>query len=124
MEQKIYLSLNDNEKNALFNLISDANSDLLNSLLSHIHGTENTDVFIRHRVYFSLSHLSGKEISDFDDNSNLDTDLKLFQYHKRALKNYFQRIVHELNSNKFITTRECENLKKVSDCIVLVKSKV
>jgi len=124
MKHKIYLSLTDNDIEALKTLVLASESDNLNSLFKLLIDKEDKDEYIKHNVYLALSDISGFETDDFNDNSDLKLDLGLSLYHKRALKNYFQKIVTDLNSVKTITVKECEDLKKVSDCLKLVKSKV
>lgn len=124
MKHKIYLSLNDSDIETLKTLVLASESNNLNSLLKLLIDKEDKDEYIKHNVYLSLSDISGFEIDDFNDNSDLKLDLGLSLYHKRALKNYFQKIVTDLSSVRTISVKECEDLKKVSDCLKLVKSKV
>uniref|UniRef100_UPI00404A0F3F hypothetical protein n=1 Tax=Flavobacterium sp. TaxID=239 RepID=UPI00404A0F3F len=124
MKHKIYLSLTDSDIEALKALVSANESNNLNSLFKLLIEKKDKDEYIKHNVYLSLSDISGFEIDDFNDNSDLELDLGLRLYHKRALKNYFQKIVTDLNFVKTISVKECEDLKKVSDCLKLVKSKV
>lgn len=124
MKQKIYLTLTDSDIEALKTLVLTSESNNFNSLFKLLIDKENKDEYIKHYVYLALSDISDFEIDEFDDNSDLKLDLGLSLYHKRALKNYFQKIVTDLNSVKTITVKECEDLKKVSDCLKLVKSKV
>lgn len=124
MKHKIYLSLNDSDIETLKTLVLASESDNLNSLFKLLIDKEDKDGYIKHNVYLSLSDISGFKIDDFNDYSDLKFDLGLSLYHKRALKNSFQKIVTDLNSVKTISVKECEDLKKVSDCLKLVKSKV
>ncbi|AEE48797.1 hypothetical protein [Haliscomenobacter hydrossis] len=124
MNHKIYLSLTDNDIEVLKTLLSTSQSENLNLLLKLFIDKEDKDEYIRHKVYLSLSDLSGFEPDDFNDNSDLNLDLGLKQYHKKSLKNYFQRIVKDLKSVKIITVKECEALNDVNDCLKLVKSKI
>lgn len=124
MKHKIYLSLTDNDIETLKTLIATRESDNLNLLFKLLIDKEDKDEYIKHNVYLALSDISGFGTDDFIDDSDLKLDLGLSLYHKRALKNYFQKIVAELSSLKIITVKECEDLKKVSDCLKLVKSKI
>jgi len=123
MKHKFYLSLDDNELKSLQALISDE-SNTLNNLFENFINIQDQDAYVKHHVYLSLSDISGFNIDDFDNNSDLKIDLGLSMYHKKALKNYFQKIVKELNSINIITVKECEGLIKVNDCLKLVKSKI
>ena len=124
MKQKIYLSLSDNELDKLKTLLDNSSSNELGSILNLPPGKENQEEYIRFYVYKSLADLSGFKTTDFNDKSDLKSDLGLSLYHKRALKNYFQKIVTDLGSSKIILVKECENLVKVNDCIKLLKSKI
>lgn len=124
MKHKIYLLLTDNDIKVLKILALASESTHLTSLFKLLIDKEDKDKYIKHNVYLALSDISGFETDDFNDNSDLKLDLGLSLYHKRALKNYFQKIARDLNSVKIITVKECEDLKKVSDCLKLVKSKV
>ena len=124
MNQNIYLSLTDIELNKLKTLLENSPAHDLNEILKLPPGKENQEEYIHFYVYKSLSDISGFKTSDFNDNSDLKSDLGLSLYHKRALKNYFQKIVEDLDSSKIILVKECENLVKVSDCIKLVKSRI
>jgi hypothetical protein len=124
MKYKIYLSLNDNDIEALKTLVLASESGNLSSQFKLLIDKENKNEYIKHNVYLALSDISGFETDDFNDTSDLKLDLGLTLYHKRALKNYFQKIVTDLNSVKYITVKECEELKIVSDCLNLVKSKI
>lgn len=124
MKHKIYLSLTDNDIEELKSLVFASESKNLNSLFKLIIDKEDKDEYIKHNVYLALSDLSGFEPDDFNENSDLKLDLGLSNYHKRALKNYFQKILTNLNSSKIITLKECEDLKTVNDCLKLLKSKI
>ncbi|WP_407498453.1 MULTISPECIES: hypothetical protein [Elizabethkingia] len=124
MKQKIYLSLTDNDIKVLKAFVETKGSDDLKSLLKLQIEKEDQDSYIRHNAYLALSDMSGFKTEDFNDNSHLTYDLGLRLYHKRALKNYFQKIVNDLKSAKLITVKECENLEKVKDCLELIKSKL
>lgn len=124
MKHKIYLSLTDKDIETLKTLVSARESDNLNSLFKLLIDKEDKDEYIKHNVYLALSDISGFSPDDFNDNSDLKLDLGLSLYHKRALKNYFQKIVYDLGSQKMISVKECEDLKKVNDCLKLVKSKI
>lgn len=124
MKHKIYLSLTDNDIQDLKTLILASESDNLNSIFKLLIDKDDKHEYIRHKVYLALSDISGFEVDDFNDNSDLKLDLGLSLYHKRALKNYFQKIVTDLNSIKTISVKECESLKKVNDCLKLINSKV
>ena len=124
MNQNIYLSLLDIELDKLKTLLEYSPTHDLDENLKLPPGKENQDEYIHFYVYKSLADISGFKPSDFNDNSDLKSELGLSLYHKRALKNYFQKIIEDLGSSKIILVKECENLAKVSDCIKLVKSKI
>lgn len=124
MKHKIYLSLTENDIGKLKALVETNGRSKLTSLVRLLVDKKDKDKYIKHHVYLALSDISGLDPDDFSDMSDLKLNLGLSLYHKRALKNYFQRIVKNLNSVKLITVKECEDLKKVSDCLKLVKSKI
>jgi hypothetical protein len=124
MKHKIYLSLTDEDLEKLRALVDARESDDLNDLIKMLIEKEDKDKYIRHHVYLALSDISGFEPEKIKDDSDLKFDLGLGLYHKRALKSYFQNIVSALHSEKIITVAECENLKKVKDCLKLVNSKI
>jgi hypothetical protein len=124
MKHKIYLSLSDYDLEKLKALVHTSEQSDLSSMFKLLINKDNKDKYIKHNVYLSLSDISGVDTDDFNDNSDLKIDLGLSLYHKRALKNYFQKIVTDLDSTNLITVLECEELKKVSDCTELVKKKV
>lgn len=124
MKHKIYLSLSDKDIEKLKAIIEARESDSLNILFKLLIDKDDKDKYIKHNVYMALSDLSGFEIGKFNDNSDLKLDLGLSLYHKRALKNYFQNIVTDLGAVKIVSVKECEELKKVSDCLKLVKAKI
>ena len=118
------MCIRDSEVETLKALVEKKESKELNSLFSMLVDRKDSDQYIRHYVYLSLSDISGFSPDLFNDNSDLRFDLGLGLYHKRALKNYFQKIVSDLNSTRIITVKECEDLKKVRDCLKLIKSKI
>lgn len=120
---KIHLSLTESDMMLLKDIVTKRSPDNLNSLLELLVEKEDEDEYIRYNVYLALSDISGYSIDDFEDDTNLKSGLGLSLYHKKALKNYFQSIADDLGFSKVITVRECEELKKVSDCLTLVKSK-
>ncbi len=124
MKHKVYLSLTDEDIEKLRAIVETGKSDELSSLVKLLTDKEDKAKYIEHHVYLALSDISGFEPDKFNDESDLKYDLGLSLYHKRALKNYFQHIVTELDSDKSITVSECEKLKNVKDCINLVKSKI
>jgi hypothetical protein len=124
MKHKIYLSLSDNDLEKLKALAHSSEQSDLGSMFKLLINKDDKDEYIKHNVYLSLSDISGFDPDDFNDKSDLKLDLGLSLYHKRALKNYFQKIVTDLGSTKLITVKECEELKKVNDCTKLVKSKI
>ena len=124
MKRKIYLSVTDSDIDQLKTFLPTLKSDNLNSLFNLLIEKEDVDEYIRHYTYLALSDMSGFEPNDFEDNSDLKFDLGLSLYQKRALKNYFQKVTNDLGSQKNITVKECEDLKKVIDCLKLIKSKL
>ena len=124
MKHKIYLSLTDSDMETLKTIVEESDSANLNSLFKLLIDKQDKDEYIKHNVYLSLSDISGFGTDAFNDNSDLKLDLGLSLYHKRALKNYFKKIVNDLGSLEIITVKECEDLKKVEDCINLIKSKI
>ncbi|WP_025142842.1 hypothetical protein [Pedobacter jeongneungensis] len=124
MKRKIYLSVTDSDIDQLKTFLPALKSENLNSLFNLLIEKENVDEYIRHYTYLALSDMSGFEPNDFKDNSDLKFDLGLSLYQKRALKNYFQKVTNDLGSQKNITVKECEDLKKVIDCLKLIKSKL
>ncbi|HSI76515.1 MAG TPA: hypothetical protein VK957_11480 [Lunatimonas sp.] len=124
MKHKVYLSLTDEDLEKLKAFAESGESDELSAMIKLLTDKKDKAQYIAHQVYLALSDISGFEPDKFNDESDLKYDLGLSLYHKRALKNYFQNIVTELNSDKTITIPECENLKKVKDCLTLVKSKI
>ncbi|WP_158858474.1 hypothetical protein [Lunatibacter salilacus] len=124
MKHKVYLSLTDEDLEKLKAVVESGESDDLNKLIKLLTDKEDKNKYIEHHVYLALSDISGFEPEKFNNDSDLKYDLGLSLYHKRALKNYFQKIIAELDSDKTITVSECEKLKKVNDCLKLVKSKI
>lgn len=124
MKQKILFSLDPDELLQLRELLQKSNLAGMQELVDLVVDKENPDDYIKRKVFEALSDLSGFDIEDINENQKLKTDLGLSLYHKRSLKSYFQKIVKDLKSDKIIKVKECENLRTVKDCIVLVKSKV
>jgi hypothetical protein len=84
----------------------------------------NKDKYIKSKVYVALSIISGYTIDVIKDDSDLKIDLGLNDRHKMSLRNDFQQIVSDLNSSSIITLNECKLLRKVGNCLELVKSKI
>jgi hypothetical protein len=124
MKHRVYLTLTDTEIESLKNLLKSSTNSNLNSLVKLQIEKENKDEYIQHNVYLALSDISGIPTDEISNSNDLKLDLGLSLYHKKALKSYFQNIVNALNSTKKISVTECSDLKKVIDCIKLVKSKV
>ncbi|NAS12285.1 hypothetical protein [Poritiphilus flavus] len=124
MNQKIVLSMTQNELQEFSTLVESSEIKDLKELVKLVVSKDDPDTFIKRKVYEALSDLSGFDIDDINDDQELKSDLGLTNYHKKSLKRYFQRIVNDLDSDKIITVAECEKLDKVSDCIKLVKSKL
>lgn len=88
------------------------------------------DENIREKVYIGLSCIT--DYTNIEDNSSLRFDLRLTDNHIKALKPIFNEIlkalkseiIEEIESDEIITEKECEDLKYVSDCLKLVKSKI
>ena len=124
MKQKILLSLNKSELSEFRLLVNNSQIHDLKELVTLLIDRENSDEYIKRKVYEALSDLSGFDIDYIEDNHQLKTDLYLNNYHKKALKGYFLRILSDLGSDRIVTVRECEKLEKVSDCVELLKSKL
>jgi hypothetical protein len=124
MNKQIYLALSEQQSLQLREMLA-TNTDIntLQPLIQQLN-TTNSDEFIRSQVIAALAHMSGKMASSIKDTHDLTIELGLTMYHKRALKLPFQRILANLNGTAVITLKECEKLKKVSDCIKLVKGKI
>ncbi|TYP99231.1 hypothetical protein C7447_102553 [Tenacibaculum adriaticum] len=124
MNQKIILSLNQEELENFRVLVKNSDLDLLNDLVQLVVLKDDPEKYIKRKVFEALSDLSGFNINVINESQKLKFDLGLTNYHKKSLKIYFQRIVKDLNSTKIISVTECEKLEKVSDCLKLVKSKL
>ncbi len=124
MNQKIHLSLNEEELAKFRSLIDQSKIKSLQKLVSTVVDKEDQGAFIKRRVFEALSDLSGVDIAKIKVSDRLKNDLGLTFYHKKALKTYFQNILKELGLDRTITISECENLIKVEDCITLVTSKL
>lgn len=124
MKYKISLLLDEDDINLLIEFSNTTDSVNLKSQIVSQASLIKSDEYIKHHVYLALADISGKDYSFISDEKSLKTDLGLSLYHKRSLKNYFQKIVSDLNSNKIITVKECEDLIAVKNCLTLVKSKV
>src|SRR3954464_4507843 len=91
---------------------------------------DDKDEFIKHHVFLALSDISGIEIREIikaqedGNDQDLKFDLGLSIYHKKSLKTYFDNILSELESQKTVSIRECQELEKVSDCMQLINSKL
>lgn len=123
MIKKIYLQLSEEDSELLNLIISKSKSSLLQNLYQKSTDRNDEDNYIRYHTFLALSYMSGYNVNDFDENSDLKFDLGLTIYQKRALTNAFQDIVKSLHYSNNIIPSECEKLKKVSDCITLIKSK-
>jgi len=124
MKHNIHLSVSEQDLDKLKDFANSVASEELKALINLLINKENSEDYIRYHVYLALSDISGFDTDAFNDKSDLKFDLGLGLYHKRALKNYFQKIVDDLKPGKAVLVSECEALKKVGDCLTLVKSKV
>lgn len=124
MGKKITLLYEDNDLPLLQNLVQGAASDTLKKSLAVALGIAAPQDAIKHKAYAALSDISGYDIATINDEQDLTADLGLSSYHKKALKNYFNRILEELGSQNTVTIGECQALKKVKDCTKLIKSKL
>lgn len=124
MAHKITLLLEDGDVKSLLNFAKTLPASTLKTQIEVQVNLVSKNQYVRHHVYLALADLSGYDYSHIKDTQTLKADLGLGLYHKRALKNYFQKIITDLNSNNIITVKECEDLAKVSDCMTLVTSKL
>lgn len=126
MKKKLHLSLSEPEIRELLSLVSTMRSS---SLLDQIRlqlepDPNNPDPYIREKVYFALSDMSGLPTERIKDSDNLERNLGLSRYQIRALRDNFQQIVKDLGSDATIYIYECDALKRVTDCLEIIKSKL
>lgn len=119
-----HLKLTEEEILIISEQLNQTNAVELLSKFSRMTTKTDKDNYIKHRVFVTLSEISGISYDRIQESHDLKQDLGLTKYHKRALKKPFQKIVNDLGSQKRINVSECEKLKKVAECIALVKSKV
>ncbi|CAM1353527.1 MULTISPECIES: hypothetical protein [Tenacibaculum] len=124
MKQRILLSFDSQELKEFKTVINNSNNQTLQNLVKLVTERQDTDEFIKRKVFEALSDLSNCDIDEIKVDQNLKNHLGLTIYHKKSLKTYFQRIINELNANAIISVRECEILTNVSTCIQLIKSKL
>lgn len=127
---KIFLTLTNEELVAFQALVNKNATDRVSALVNLQIDKEDSDEFIKQRVFLALSDLSGLDIQTIEqgqqngNDADLKLDLGLSLHHKKSLKSYFDSILADLKSTKIVTVKECESLAKVSECLKLVKSKL
>lgn len=124
MNQKITLSFNESQLLSFKKLINTSDLDELKAIVNMLAEKDDPKKYVQRKVFEAVSDLSGYDLEKIKESQNLRDDLRFTLYLKRALNPYFLRILRDLGSAKNVTVKECENLKKVSDGISLLNSKL